>query len=75
MSHIGFDLVKERKKAGGKVEYGLWRWKESEVGTVKGKGRGKGKSGEEFGKKKVINEGKKRNNFCILLKEQGDGGV
>lgn len=79
MSYIGFVLVKERVKEGGKVGYTLWRWKErgevDSVVDVKGRGKGKGSARKEpppaelFGKKKLLNEGKKRNNFTMLLRE------
>lgn len=57
MRVVGFSLVKERYKEGGKVIYSLWK-------------RGlasKPKSPLDLSKKTIINEGKKRNNFCILL--------
>ncbi|KZO94287.1 nucleolus protein [Calocera viscosa TUFC12733] len=54
MDAIGFDLVKERWKPGGKVAY--WLWKKHQGGG----------DAEGFGKKKVLREGASRNNFAIL---------
>ncbi|EJT98505.1 hypothetical protein DACRYDRAFT_57459 [Dacryopinax primogenitus] len=55
MNAIGFDLVKEKWRPGGKVAYWLWRKK----------GRPDRKGGA-FTKKRVLHEGSSRNNFTIL---------
>ncbi|OWZ75868.1 nucleolar protein [Cryptococcus neoformans Tu401-1] len=58
MEAIGFILVKERWKTGGKVGYWLWRWKD------------KGGFGKELGllQRKILQQsGAKMNNFAIVL--------
>ena len=55
MRAIGFELIQERWKDGGKVGYWLWGWRE------------RGLIEERYQRKRVINEGSKRNNFSILL--------
>ncbi|KAL1406060.1 25S rRNA (adenine2142-N1)-methyltransferase [Vanrija albida] len=54
---IGFTLVKEQWREGGKVA--CWLWRRREEGSVPA----------EFGSKKLLNDGKKRNNFTILVGE------
>jgi 25S rRNA (adenine2142-N1)-methyltransferase len=55
MRTVGFELVQERWKEGGKVGYWLWAWRESSP------------HGKLFSKKQVVHEGSKRNNFAIVL--------
>lgn len=59
MRHIGFEEITSKDKEGAKVVYSLWR---------SCKPRRDGEAGE-LGVKRVINEGKKRNNFAVLLQE------
>jgi 25S rRNA (adenine2142-N1)-methyltransferase len=54
MAIIGFELVADRWKEGGKVGYWLWAWREP--------GEGDG-----WRKRVVETDGPKRNNFSILL--------
>jgi 25S rRNA (adenine2142-N1)-methyltransferase len=54
MDAVGFSLVKERWKAGGKMHYAFYQK------------RGTPGSTAEFTKKTVLRQGD-RNNFCILL--------
>ncbi|KAK4683695.1 25S rRNA (adenine2142-N1)-methyltransferase, partial [Tremellales sp. Uapishka_1] len=61
MACIGFELVKERWKPGGKVGYWLYRWKEVDLGIDTADER------ERWRKKTIENEGPKRNNFAIVL--------
>jgi 25S rRNA (adenine2142-N1)-methyltransferase len=63
MNTVGFEVVKSRYKQGGKVGYWLFRWRESTGMDAK--------SAKKFAQKTVINEGPKRNNFAILLREDG----
>ncbi len=65
MREVGFTMVKKRWKQGGKVGY--WLFSRQEEGKRQG----------VFGRKAVINEGGKRNNFAILLKDDDGetGGV
>lgn len=57
MAVVGFELVKERWKNGGKVGYWLWAWREPRKGKVR----------RRFERKVVTEDGPKKNNFCILL--------
>jgi 25S rRNA (adenine2142-N1)-methyltransferase len=59
MSVIGFELVKERWKNGGKVGYWLWGWRQPVHSQTEGRRR--------WERKRVVQEGPKRNNFSILL--------
>ncbi|KZT55867.1 nucleolus protein [Calocera cornea HHB12733] len=56
MGAIGFELVKERWRPGGKVAYWLWKRKDHYDS----------RDGDGFKKKKVLREGATRNNFAIL---------
>lgn len=56
MAVVGFELVKERWKNGGKVGYWLWAWREPRRDVRK-----------RFEKKQITTDGPKKNNFCILL--------
>ncbi|KAF8519314.1 nucleolus protein [Hysterangium stoloniferum] len=58
MTTLGFSLLKERWKTGGKMAYWLFQ-KSSPPPVVK--------MTEMFSKKIVVREGKNRNNFAILL--------
>lgn len=61
---IGFDIVQERMKEGGKLAYFLFRKrvrpKMDEVTRYR--------FGGEYGHKKTVREGSTRNNFAILLR-------
>lgn len=57
MAVVGFELVKERWKNGGKVGYWLWAWREPRMGKVR----------KRFERKQVLEDGPKKNNFCITL--------
>ena len=57
MADIGFDLVDERRKRGGRVGFWLWAWRQAD-------GR---RDVSRWKIKTVENEGPKRNNFAILL--------
>lgn len=57
MAEVGFELVKERWKNGGKVGYWLWGRREPVIPTVKGR----------WDRKRVVLDGPKKNNFTILL--------
>ena len=59
-TYIGFVLLQERCKAGGKVSYWLFARADNCDGVV-------GDLGENFTKKTVLREGSDRNNFSILL--------
>jgi 25S rRNA (adenine2142-N1)-methyltransferase len=59
MREIGFEMVKKRWKQGGKVGY--WLFSRRDVGMRTG----------GFERKKLVNEGGKRNNFAILLRDDG----
>ncbi|KAF8599617.1 nucleolus protein [Ceratobasidium sp. AG-I] len=59
-AHIGFALLQERCKAGGKVSYWLFA-------RADDRDRVMGDPGGEFTKKFVLREGSDRNNFSILL--------
>lgn len=54
MKAVGFRLERERYRPGGKVIYSLWS--RTNAQPVFG-----------LDKKRLLNDGKKRNNFCILL--------
>lgn len=54
MKAVGFTLARERFRTGGKVIYSLWR-------------RTQPQQTHGLDKKRLLNDGKKRNNFCILL--------
>ncbi len=54
---VGFEQVKSRWKVGGKVAYWLFRWAAPQAGS------------DRWRSKKVVNEGKRRNNFAIVLGE------
>ena len=56
MAHVGFELLRERFKTTGKVGYWLWGWR------LPGEG--------SWSKKRIVNEGPKRNNFAILLDDE-----
>jgi len=58
MTILGFSLLKERWKTGGKMAY--WLFQKSSPPPV-------AKMTEMFSKKMVVREGKDRNNFAILL--------
>lgn len=53
---LGFRLLREKCRPGGKVAYWLWRWDESGEADV-----------SEWKTKQLRNEGPKRNNFAILV--------
>ncbi|WWD21067.1 hypothetical protein CI109_105548 [Kwoniella shandongensis] len=56
MTVVGFELVKEQWKGGGKVGYWLWRWKRPDD------------QGSDRWKRKIVEQdGPKRNNFAIVL--------
>jgi 25S rRNA (adenine2142-N1)-methyltransferase len=57
MAVVGFELVKERWKNGGKVGYWLWAWREPRIGKVR----------KRFERKQVLVDGPKKNNFSITL--------
>lgn len=59
-AHVGFTLLQERCKAGGKVGYWLFARADRGDRTV-------GDPGSELTKKVVLREGSDRNNFSILL--------
>lgn len=52
MASVGFELLRERAKPRGKVGYWLWGWR-------------RGRNMEY--RKKVLHEGRRRNNFAITL--------
>lgn len=58
MEAIGFILVKERWKTGGKIGYWLWRWNNK---------RDSGKEGGLLQRKVLQRSGAKMNNFAIVL--------
>ncbi|KAK8843412.1 hypothetical protein IAR55_007069 [Kwoniella newhampshirensis] len=61
MRCVGFHLVKEQWKDGGKVGYWLWRWHQP------------GEEGVERWRRKVIDQdGPKKNNFAITLRDHVD---
>ncbi|KAI5124081.1 hypothetical protein M0805_003908 [Coniferiporia weirii] len=62
MQHIGFDLLRERWRAGGKMAY----WLFGRRAGGKDDSEDNAESSVRFDKKVVLREGK-RNNFCILL--------
>ncbi|ORX38849.1 nucleolus protein [Kockovaella imperatae] len=57
MRCVGFEQVEERWKEGGKVGYWLYTWRDPTESNI-----------ERWGRKRVLVEGPKRNNFAILLK-------
>ncbi|QRV90111.1 nucleolus protein [Ceratobasidium sp. AG-Ba] len=57
-AHLGFTLLRERCKPGGKVSYWLFTRTDEADGSDK-----------SFAKKSVLREGSDRNNFSILLDE------
>jgi 25S rRNA (adenine2142-N1)-methyltransferase len=65
MNTIGFEMVKERWKVGGKVGYWLFEKKEI-MGVIPTLSSPRDKA-TNFTKKVVLREGANRNNFCILL--------
>jgi 25S rRNA (adenine2142-N1)-methyltransferase len=58
MSCVGFFLVKERWKEGGKVGYWLFKKDTSAISPQRL---------SIFSKKMALRDGTARNNFCILL--------
>lgn len=52
---LGFRLLREKCRPGGKVGYWLWRWEEEQGDT------------SEWQTKRLRNDGPKRNNFAILV--------
>lgn len=60
MSALGFTLLKERWKLGGKMGYWLFMKSRETTPCIVEKR-------EQFKKKFVLREGKNRNNFAILL--------
>ena len=56
MRAVGFELVKERNKVGGKVAYWLWAWRTRPTSIE-----------DRWGKKRLEMDGPKRNNFAVLL--------
>jgi len=64
MNTVGFRMVRERWKAGGKVGYWLFEKEITRVIPSLSSPREKAKI---FTKKVVLREGANRNNFCILL--------
>jgi 25S rRNA (adenine2142-N1)-methyltransferase len=63
MNSIGFRMIKERWKPGGKVGYWLFE-KEGGQNVAQSKAN---ESTPNFSKKVVLREGARRNNFCILF--------
>jgi 25S rRNA (adenine2142-N1)-methyltransferase len=64
MNTVGFWMVRERWKAGGKVGYWLF---EKEIPRVIPTLSSPRENAPKFTKKVVLREGANRNNFCILL--------
>ena len=64
MNAVGFRMVRERWKAGGKVGYWLF---EEEITRVIPSLSSPREKATKFTKKVVLREGANRNNFCILL--------
>ena len=58
MQVVGFEQVEARFKEGGKVGYWLYRWSEANSADR-----------SQCGKKRILADGKKRNNFAIILPE------
>lgn len=57
MAVVGFELIKDHWKNGGKVGYWLWAWREPRRDGIR----------KRFEKKQITEDGPKKNNFCILL--------
>jgi 25S rRNA (adenine2142-N1)-methyltransferase len=57
MAVVGFEMVKERWKNGGKVGYWLWAWREPRTGSVR----------KRLERKQILVDGPKKNNFSITL--------
>jgi len=56
MGAVGFVLIKQRWKEGGKVGYWLWAWQ-----------KGSDKQDVRWQKKELLQDGPKRNNFAVIL--------
>ena len=80
MRAVGFELVRERWKEGGRVGYWLFAWRAPvqalyTSGTGKGqKVKGATKSGEHLHRKVMLRDGPGFNNFAICLPPASDDG-
>lgn len=64
LKEVGYELVKERMKEGGKVGYWLFKWSQPATRTAR------------TGRKRIICDGPGKNNFSIVLKNEASvGGV
>ena len=69
MQFIGFDMIRERAKEGGKMAYWLYRKRSADhvsVGSDEELHASRGSEAARFSKKLVLRDGR-CNNFCILL--------
>jgi len=57
MRAVGFTLIRQRWKEGGKVGYWLWAW-QSDSGRSRA---------SDWQKKQLLQDGPKRNNFAVVL--------
>jgi 25S rRNA (adenine2142-N1)-methyltransferase len=57
MKCVGFELVEERWKEGGRVGYWLWAWREQLPAEEWARWR----------RKRIVTDGSRKNNFAILL--------
>ena len=58
LKEVGYELVKERMKEGGKVGYWLFKWAQPVPRTVR------------TGRKRIICDGPGKNNFSIILNDE-----